>query len=69
MCDNEERESHKQYIYKLTYIDGDTERTHTFSGWVGGDEMRDNLRCFLRACEWSEKAINKILGEGFSNVE
>ena len=53
------------YEYRLTYIDGDKERTHIFSAWCNGDEMRDNLRHFLLACEWSEGAVDKILGDGY----
>ena len=55
----------KTYEYRLTYIDGDKERTHIFSAFVDGSEMRDNLRHFLLACEWSEGAVNKILGGGW----
>lgn len=50
------------YEYRLTYIDGDKERTHIFSAFVDGDEMRDNLKHFLLACEWSNTAVDKILG-------
>jgi len=53
------------YEYRLTYIDEDKERTHIFSAFVNGEEMRDNLRHFLLACEWSESAVNKILGRGY----
>lgn len=50
------------YEYRLTYIDGDTERTHIFSAFCTGDEMRDNLRHFLLACEWTKSNVDKILG-------
>lgn len=55
----------KTYEYRLTYIDGDKERTHIFSAFVDGSEMRNNLRHFLLACEWSEGAVDKILGDGY----
>ena len=51
------------YEYRLSYIDGDTERTHIFSAFVDGNEMRENLRRFLLACSWHEEAVDKILGE------
>lgn len=53
----------KPYEYKLTYIDGDKERTHIFSAFTTGEELRDNLRHFLLACEWSKDAVDRILGE------
>jgi len=49
------------YEYRLTYVDGDKERTHIFSAFTTGEELRNNLRHFLLACEWSEGSINKIL--------
>ena len=49
------------YEYRLTYVDGDKERTHIFSAFVSGSEMISNLRHFLLACEWSENSINNIL--------
>ena len=49
------------YEYRLTYIDGDKERTHIFSAFVDGDELRNNLRHFLLACEWSDASIDNIL--------
>lgn len=55
----------KPYEYRLTYLDGDIERTHIFSAFVTGDEMKENLRHFLLACEWHEEAVDKILGEGW----
>lgn len=53
----------ERYEYRLTYVDGDTERTHIFSAFCTGDEMRTNLRHFLLACEWSESNVNSILGD------
>lgn len=55
------------YEYRLTYIDGDKERTHIFSAFVDRDEMKDNLRHFLLACEWSSTAVDKILGGGYDD--
>ena len=55
------------YEYRLTYIDGDKERTHIFSAFVDGDEMRDNLKHFLLACEWSNTSVDKILGGGYND--
>ena len=52
----------KPYEYRLTYIDGDIERTHIFSAFITGEELRDNLRHFLLACEWSKEAVDIILG-------
>ena len=49
------------YEYRLTYIDGDKERTHIFSALIDSEEMKQNLRHFLLACEWSNNGINKIL--------
>jgi hypothetical protein len=49
------------YEYRLTYVDGDKERTHIFSALVDIEEMKQNLRHFLLACEWSEAGVNKIL--------
>ena len=49
------------YEYRLTYIDGDKERTHIFSALIDSEEMKQNLRHFLLACEWSNASINKIL--------
>lgn len=51
------------YEYRLTYIDGDKERTHIFSALIDVKELKDNLRHFLLACEWHPEAIDKILGE------
>lgn len=62
---NNEVEIRGPYEYRLTYIDGDKERTHIFSAFVDGEEMRNNLRHFLLACEWSEKGVDKILGRGY----
>lgn len=50
------------YEYRLTYVDGDKERTHIFSALIDIEEMKQNLRHFLLACEWSESSINRILG-------
>ena len=50
------------YEYRLTYIDGDVEKTHIFSAFCTGEELRNNLRHFLLACEWHENAVDKILG-------
>ena len=50
------------YEYRLTYIDGDTERTHIFSAFTTGEELRNNLRHFLLACEWHKEVVDKILG-------
>ena len=50
------------YEYRLTYIDGETERTHIFSAFCTGEELRNNLRHFLLACEWHKEAVDKILG-------
>ena len=49
------------YEYRLTYVDGDKERTHIFSAFVDAEEMKSNLRHFLLACEWSDASINNIL--------
>ena len=49
------------YEYRLTYVDGDKERTHIFSALIDAEEMRTNLRHFLLACEWSDASINNIL--------
>ena len=49
------------YEYRLTYVDGDKERTHIFSAFVDGSQMKNNLRHFLLACEWSNTSINNIL--------
>ena len=49
------------YEYRLTYIDGDRERTHIFSALIDAEEMKQNLRHFLLACEWSESSVNNIL--------
>jgi hypothetical protein len=51
----------KTYEYRLTYIDGNTERTHIFSAFVNADEMKQNLRHFLLACEWSNIGVDNIL--------
>lgn len=51
------------YEYRLTYVAGDKERTHIFSAFCTGSEMRENLRHFLRAAEWSDGCIDKVLGE------
>lgn len=51
----------KTYEYRLTYIDGDKERTHIFSAFIDSDELKNNLRHFLLACEWSKGGIDKIL--------
>lgn len=53
----------EEYKYKLSYIEGEKELTHIFSGYINASEMRDNLKDFLRACSWSEEGIKKILGE------
>lgn len=53
----------KPYEYRLTYVDGDTERTHVFSAFCTGSEMKENLRHFLLACEWSVAGVDNILGE------
>ena len=47
--------------YRLTYVDGDKERTHIFSAFTTGEELKNNLRHFLLACEWSESSVNDIL--------
>lgn len=49
------------YEYRLTYVDGDKERTHIFSALIDAQEMKQNLRHFLLASEWSNTGINKIL--------
>ena len=49
------------YEYRLTYVDGDKERTHIFSALIDGEEMKYNLRHFLLASEWSNASINNIL--------
>ena len=49
------------YEYRLTYVDGDKERTHIFSALIDSEEMKYNLRHFLLACEWSNASINRIL--------
>ena len=49
------------YEYRLTYIDGDKERTHIFSAMISGDELKHNLRHFLLACEWSPSSVNEII--------
>lgn len=49
------------YEYRLTYVDGDKERTHIFSALIDGEEMKHNLRHFLLACEWSNTSIDNIL--------
>jgi hypothetical protein len=49
------------YEYRLTYVDGDKERTHIFSAFVNADEMKQNLRHFLLACEWSNIGVDNIL--------
>jgi len=49
------------YEYRLTYIDGDREVSHIFSALITGGEMKQNLRHFLLACEWSNTSINNIL--------
>ena len=49
------------YEYRLTYIDGDKERTHIFSALIDSEEMKQNLRHFLLACEWSNASISNIL--------
>ena len=49
------------YEYRLTYVDGDKERTHIFSALIDGEEMKQNLRHFLLACEWSDVSINNVL--------
>ena len=49
------------YEYRLTYVDGDKERTHIFSALIDVKEMKQNLRHFLLACEWSDTGVNNIL--------
>lgn len=52
----------KPYEYRLTYIDGEHEITHVFSGFVNGKEMQDYLKDFLLACSWTPESANLILG-------
>lgn len=49
------------YEYRLTYVDGDREVTHIFSALIDVEEMKQNLRHFLLACEWSDAGVNNIL--------
>ena len=49
------------YEYRLTYVNGDKERTHIFSALIDIEEMKQNLRHFLLACEWSDTGVNNIL--------
>lgn len=51
------------YEYRLTYVDGDKEYTHIFSAFITGEELKNNLRHFLLACEWHPEAVDRILGE------
>lgn len=51
------------YGYKLEYKNDDYTCTVTFGGEISGDELRNNLKDFLKGCSWSEYCINKIFNE------
>lgn len=53
----------EEYGYKLQYKNDDYTCTVTFRGDIAGDELRNNLKDFLKGCSWSEYCIDKIFNE------
>ena len=49
--------------YELRYKCGDYTCVVKFNSLLSGDELRDNLKDFLKGCSWSECCINKIFNE------
>lgn len=51
------------YGYKLEYKNNDYTCTVTFRGDIDGEELRYNLKDFLKGCSWSEHCIDQIFNE------
>lgn len=49
--------------YELRYKCDDYTCVVKFNSLLSGDDLRDNLKDFLRGCSWSEYCINKIFNE------
>ena len=49
--------------YELCYKYDDYTCVVRFNSLLSGNELRDNLKDFLKGCGWSEYCINKIFNE------
>lgn len=55
------------HFYRLEYQYGDYSCTIKFNGDIGGDELKANLKDFLRGCSWTQSTVDKIFNEGDTN--
>lgn len=53
---------YKEYYYELKYINNDCEVVMKFDASIDADDLRDNLRNFLKGCSWGSEVVdNHIL--------
>lgn len=55
------------HFYRLEYQYGDYSCTIKFNGDIGGDELKANLKDFLRGCSWPQSTVDRIFNEGETN--
>lgn len=51
------------HYYELKYKCDDYTCEVKFNSLIGADELRNNLKDFLKGCSWSECCINIIFNE------
>lgn len=55
--------------YELRYKCDDYTCVIKFSSLIDGDELRNNLKDFLRGCSWSEDCVKSIFNESEEDYE
>ena len=55
------------HYYELKYQVKDYSCTVRFNGDIGGDELKANLKDFLKGCSWPQSIVDRIFNEGDTN--
>lgn len=55
------------HYYELKYRIKDYSCVVRFNGDIGGEELKANLKDFLRGCSWTQSTVDRIFNEGETN--
>jgi len=55
--------------YELKYKCDDYTCVVKFNSLLGAEELRNNLKDFLKGCSWSEYCVNDIFNEPDDDIE
>ena len=57
------------HYYELKYKCDDYTCEVKFNSLIGTEELRNNLKDFLKGCSWSEYCVNDIFNEPDDDIE